>query len=183
MALVLLFLTKPLAYLPKATLGAVIVAAAVGSHRCVDAWKGLARTVRFEVVIAAITTIAVLALGVLNALAIAVVLSILDVVRRSADPHDAVLGWVESIGRYADVKLHPSARVTPGVLVYRLDDRLFFANSGLRSRPSARSHRRCPRRRSTHSSSMRRPSRTSMQRARACSKLWSAHSGAKELSS
>ena len=127
-ALVLLFLTKPLAYLPKATLGAVIVAAAVGLID-VDAWRGLARAVRFEAVIAAITTIAVIALGVLNALAIAVVLSILDVVRRSADPHDAVLGWVESMGRYADVRLHPSARVTPGVLVYRLDDKLFFANS------------------------------------------------------
>jgi sulfate permease, SulP family len=50
-------------------------------------------------------------------------------VRRSARPHDAVLGWVERLGRYADVSLHPSARVTPGVVVYRLDDRLFFANA------------------------------------------------------
>jgi sulfate permease, SulP family len=49
-------------------------------------------------------------------------------VRRSARPHDAVLGWVERLGRYADVSLHPTARVTPGVVVYRLDDRLFFAN-------------------------------------------------------
>jgi sulfate permease, SulP family len=40
-----------------------------------------------------------------------------------------VLGWVDRLGRYADVELHPSARVTPGVVVYRLDDRLFFANA------------------------------------------------------
>ena len=53
----------------------------------------------------------------------------IDTVRRSARPHDAVLGWVERLGRYADVSLHPSARVTPGVVVYRLDDRLFFANA------------------------------------------------------
>ncbi len=53
----------------------------------------------------------------------------IDTVRRSAHPHDAVLGWVERLGRYADVSLHPSARVTPGVVVYRLDDRLFFANA------------------------------------------------------
>jgi MFS superfamily sulfate permease-like transporter len=39
------------------------------------------------------------------------------------------LGWVDRLGRYADVSLHPSARVTPGVVVYRLDDRLFFANA------------------------------------------------------
>ena len=52
----------------------------------------------------------------------------IDTVRRSASPHDAVLGWVERLGRYADVSLHRSARVTPGIIVYRLDDRLFFAN-------------------------------------------------------
>jgi MFS superfamily sulfate permease-like transporter len=40
-----------------------------------------------------------------------------------------VLGWVEHLGRYGDVSVHPSARVTPGVVVYRLDDRLFFANA------------------------------------------------------
>jgi SulP family sulfate permease len=66
---------------------------------------------------------------VLEALAIAVALSIIDVVRRSAQPHDAVLGWVDRLGRYADVQLHPSARITPGVVIYRLDDRLFFANA------------------------------------------------------
>ncbi|MGB8651070.1 MAG: sodium-independent anion transporter, partial [Mycobacteriales bacterium] len=48
---------------------------------------------------------------------------------RSAKPHDAVLGRVDRLGGYADVSLHPSARVTPGVVVYRLDDRLFFANT------------------------------------------------------
>ena len=51
-----------------------------------------------------------------------------DVVRRSARPHDAVLGWVARLGRWADVAVHPSAQLTPGVVVYRLDDRLFFAN-------------------------------------------------------
>ena len=44
-------------------------------------------------------------------------------------PHDAVLGWVERLGRWADVSVHRSARVVPGVVVYRLDDRLFFANA------------------------------------------------------
>jgi MFS superfamily sulfate permease-like transporter len=40
-----------------------------------------------------------------------------------------VLGWVEELGRYADVSIHTDARLTPGVVVYRPDDRIFFANA------------------------------------------------------
>ena len=127
-ALVLLFLTGPIRYLPSATLGAVIVGAAIG---LVDprAWKVLARTSRAELLIATATTLGVVLIGVLEALVIAVALSLVDVARRSATPHDAVLGWVERLGRYADIRVHRRARITPGVLVYRLDDRLFFANA------------------------------------------------------
>jgi high affinity sulfate transporter 1 len=119
--LILLFLTDPISYLPNAVLGAVIIAA--------KAWRALWTTDRVEVTIAAVTTAGVVAVGVLEALVFAVGLSIVDVVRRSARPHDAVLGWVEKLGRYGDVAVHRSARVTPGVVVYRLDDRLFFANA------------------------------------------------------
>jgi sulfate permease, SulP family len=126
--LVLLFLTDPIAYLPKAVLGAVIIAAAVALVDP-DAWRALWITDRVEVTIAAVTAAGVVAVGVLEALAFAVGLSIVDVVRRSARPHDAVLGWVDRLGRYADVSVHPSAELTPGVVVYRLDDRLFFANA------------------------------------------------------
>jgi MFS superfamily sulfate permease-like transporter len=82
-----------------------------------------------EVAIAAVTTVCVIFFGVLEALVVVVGLSMVDTVRRSARPHDAVLGWVQRLGRYADVSLHPSARTTPAVVVYRLDDRLFFANA------------------------------------------------------
>jgi SulP family sulfate permease len=127
-ALILLFLTEPVQYLPKAVLGAVIVFAAVG---LVDpqAWRALAVVDPVEVAIAAVTMACVIFFGVLEALVVAVGLSLIDTVRRSARPHDAVVGWVDRLGRYADVSLHPSARVTPGVVVYRLDDRLFFANA------------------------------------------------------
>jgi MFS superfamily sulfate permease-like transporter len=127
-AVILLLLTEPVQYLPKAVLGAVIVFAAIG---LVDpqAWRALAAIDPVEVAIAAVTTACVVFFGVLEALVVAVGLSMIDTVRRSARPHDAVLGWVERLGRYADVSLHPSARVTPGVVVYRLDDRLFFANA------------------------------------------------------
>ena len=126
-ALVLLFLTAPMQYLPTATLGAVIVTASIG---LIDpnAWRGLARVSKVEVAIAAITLIGVITVGVLQALLLAVAMSVIDAIRRSAKPHDAVLGRVDRLDRYADVRFHPSATVTPGVLVYRLDDRLFFAN-------------------------------------------------------
>ena len=127
-ALVLLFLTGPIQYLPKATLGAVIVAAAIGLVE-IDAWREIARVSRVEVAIAAVTMVGVIGVGVLQALLLAVALSVVDAVRRSAEPHDAVLGYVERLDRYADVRVHPSAKLIPGVLVYRLDDRLFFANA------------------------------------------------------
>ena len=82
-----------------------------------------------ELAIAGVTTALVLVTGVLEAIAFAVGLSVVDVVRRSARPHDAVLGWVPELGRYADVSIHRNAKTVPGVLVYRLDDRLFFANA------------------------------------------------------
>ena len=128
-ALVLLFLTGPIADLPKAVLGAVIVVACIG---LVDtaAWRALWATDRVELAIAAVTAAGVVVAGVLDAILFAVGLSIVDVVRRSARPHDAVLGWDERLGRWADVSVHRGARVTPGVVVYRLDDRLFFANAG-----------------------------------------------------
>jgi MFS superfamily sulfate permease-like transporter len=127
-ALVLLFLTGPIAHLPSAILGAVIVTAAVGLVD-IAAWRELWASDHVELTIAAVTTAGVVVTGLLPAIAFAVGLSIVDVVRRSAHPHDAVLGWVESLGRWADVAAHRDARVTPGVVVYRLDDRLFFANA------------------------------------------------------
>jgi MFS superfamily sulfate permease-like transporter len=126
-ALVLLFLTAPMQYLPSATLGAVIVTASIGLIEP-SAWRGLARVSKVEVAIAAVTMIGVITIGVLPALLLAVGLTIIDAIRRSAKPHDAVLGRVDRLDRYADVRFHPSATVIPGILVYRLDDRLFFAN-------------------------------------------------------
>ena len=125
---ILLFLTAPIAHLPKAVLGAAIVSAAVGLVN-VSAWRALAATDRVELTIAAVTTVGVVVVGVLEAVVFAVGLTILDAVRRSARPGDAVLGFDPVLGRFADVAQRPDARVVPGVVVYRLDDRLFFANA------------------------------------------------------
>ncbi len=125
---ILLFLTGPVQYLPQAVLGAVIVAAGINIVEPA-AWRALAAIDRVEVSIAAVTTGCVVFFGVLEAIVVAVGLSIIDTVRRSARPYDAVLGWVPHLDGYRDVALHPSAEITPGVVVYRLDDRLFFANA------------------------------------------------------
>jgi MFS superfamily sulfate permease-like transporter len=127
-ALVLMFLTQPVEKLPKAVLGAVIVVAAMGLVD-VKGWKALISAGRIEVVIASVTMFGVIAVGVLWGLIVAVVLSIIHTTSRSAKPHDAVLGWVPRLGRYADASTHPSAQLIPGVMVYRLDDRLFYANA------------------------------------------------------
>lgn len=127
-AIVLLFLTAPVEKLPTACLGAVIVVAAIGLIEP-DTWKSLSHAGRSQVVIAAVAFGGVVAVGVLQALIVTVALSIVEVVVRSAKPHDAVLGWVPRLGRYGNVSLHPSAHVTPGIVVYRLDDKLIFANA------------------------------------------------------
>ncbi len=127
-ALVLLFLTPALALLPKATLAAVIIFAAIGLVD-IGGWKALWRGSRAELVIAGVTVLGMLTVGLLPALVLAVLLSILDVVRRSAQPRDAVLGWSPTHHRFVDVERRQTAVLVPGVVVYRLDDRLFFANS------------------------------------------------------
>ena len=134
---ILLFLTAPIAHLPKAVLGAAIVSAAIGLID-IAAWRTLAAADRVEVVIAAVTAVGVVVVGVLEAVVFAVGLTILDAVRRSARPGDAVLGYDPVLGRFADVAQRPDARVVPGVVVYRLDDRLFFANARYVTRTDAR---------------------------------------------
>ena len=125
---VLVFLTGPIADLPKTVLAAVIIAAAIGLVEPPQ-WRALWASDRVEFTIAAVAGAGVVLTGVLEAIVFAVGLSLVDVVRRSARPHDAVLGWVPELGRWADVAVHADAVVTPGVVVYRLDDRLFFANT------------------------------------------------------
>jgi high affinity sulfate transporter 1 len=124
----LLVLTPALALLPKAVLAAVIIFAAL-SLVDVSAWVALARGSRGELAIAGVTVLGMLTVGLLPSLALAVMLSVIDVVRRSAEPRDAVLGWSAAQGRFVDVEPRHDALLVPGVVVYRIDDRLFFANA------------------------------------------------------
>ncbi len=125
---VLLVLTPALALMPKAVLAAVIIYAAL-SLVDVSEWVALARCSRGELLIGGVTVLGMLTVGMLPALGLAVLLSLLDVVRRSAEPRDAVLGWSARHDRFVDVEPRHDALLVPGVVVYRLDDRLFFANA------------------------------------------------------
>jgi MFS superfamily sulfate permease-like transporter len=68
-------------------------------------------------------------LGVLWGVGIAIVLSLLNFVRRAWRPHDAVLGRVDNLKGYHDTQRYPEARLIPGLVLYRFDAPLFFANA------------------------------------------------------
>ena len=126
--LALLTLKPLLAAFPLAALAAVVVYAAT---RLVDVPE-LVRFARFrrsELVLALATTAGVLVLDVLLGIVVAIALSVLDLLRRVARPHDAVEGTVEGVAGMHDIDDYPSAQEIPGLLVYRYDSPLFFANA------------------------------------------------------
>ena len=128
-ALVLVVALRPvLARFPDAALAAVVVYAGL---RLVDVkeFARIARYRRTELLIALVTTVGVLILGVLQGVLVAISLSLLDVIRRVVRPHDAVEGLVPDLAGMHDVDDYESAVVVPGLLVYRYDAPLFFANA------------------------------------------------------
>jgi SulP family sulfate permease len=80
--------------------------------------------------LALVTLAGVLSLGVLNGIVVGVVASLLEVLRRAVMPHTAVLGRLGGpIRAYRDVQTYEDAETIPGLLVYRFDAPLFFANA------------------------------------------------------
>ena len=124
----LFFLSPVLAAFPVAALGAVVMYAAI---RLVDVaeLRRIAGFRRSELVLALATTAAVLTVGVLAGIGIAVGLSLLDLIRRIAHPHDGILGYVPGVAGMHDIEDYPEATLVPGLLVYRYDSPLFFANA------------------------------------------------------
>ena len=125
---VMLFGRGVLATFPSAALGALVVYAAL---RLIDVseFKRLARFRRSEVFLALATTAAVLVFGVLYGVLVAIGLSILELLQRMARAHDGVLGFVPGVAGMHDVDDYPEADLVPGLLVYRYDAPLFFANA------------------------------------------------------
>jgi high affinity sulfate transporter 1 len=114
--------------LPQAVLGAVVVAAAV---RLIDVHeiRTLWRIRRAEFLLWLAAFLGVLFLGVLAGVFVAIVLSLGDFVRRAWRPYDAVLGRVDELKGYHDRDRFPDARTVPGLLLFRFDAPLFFANA------------------------------------------------------
>jgi len=123
----LLFLRPVLGAFPAAALGGIVVYAAV---RLVDVgeFRRIARFRRSELFIAAVTTVGVLVLDVLYGVLVAVALSILDLLRRVARPHDGILGYAPGVAGMHDMDDYPDAKPVQGLVVYRYDSPLFFAN-------------------------------------------------------
>ena len=124
-----LFVGGPvLAAFPTAALGALVVYAALRLIEPAE-FRRFARFRRSELALALATTVAVLVLGVLYGVLAAVALSILDLLRRVSRPHAAVLGFVPGLAGMHDVDDHPGTTTVPGLVVYRYDAPLCFANA------------------------------------------------------
>ncbi|WP_416982514.1 SulP family inorganic anion transporter [Streptomyces sp. T028] len=125
---VLLFLGPLLTDTPSAVLGALVVYAAV---RMIDlaGFRRLASFRRRELLLAVGCLAGVLALDILYGVLVAVGLSVAELLTRVARPHDAVQGLVPGLAGMHDVDDYPQATTIPGLLVYRYDSPLFFANA------------------------------------------------------
>lgn len=124
------FVPSLLQNLPTTALAAVVIAAAI---RIFDfpALRIFYRVRRADFILATIGFFAVGTLGVLPGMAVAVGVSILDFVRRAWRPHDAILGRAEGVKGYHDIQRYPGAKQVPGLLLFRWDAPLFFANADL----------------------------------------------------
>jgi SulP family sulfate permease len=126
----LLFLTPLLAPLPTATLGAIIIVASLGLID-IAAFRFLRQVRPAEFWLAIITAFGVLCVGVLAGILVAVVLSLIMLLYRMARPHDALLDDVDAAGGtvYRSVTDKETVTTEPGLIVYRFDAPLVFANA------------------------------------------------------
>ncbi len=127
-AAVLLFAGPLLARFPTAALAALVVYAATRLVD-VDGFRRLARFRRSELLLAVAALGGVLVLDVLWGVLLAVGLSVAEMLHRVARPHDAVQGFVPGLAGMHDVDDYPEATTEPGLVVYRYDSPLFFANA------------------------------------------------------
>lgn len=125
---VLLWLRPLLAMFPRPVLGALVVFAALQLID-IDAFRRLQRFKRSEFLLALVTLLGVLISGILSGVVVAVGLSVLDLFARVARPQDAVLGEVRDLAGFHDVKDWPGGSTVPGLVLYRYDAPLCFANA------------------------------------------------------
>ena len=127
-ALILLFFTAPMAWIPQAALGAVLLMAGWGLID-IQAMRVIRKLSRFEFWLCVLTTLGVIGVGVLPGIIVAVLLAILRLLKSIYQPTDAVLGWVRGIEGQVDISQYPQARTLAGLVVYRFDDAILFFNA------------------------------------------------------
>lgn len=125
--LVLLFLRPLLVMFPTAALGALVIYAATRLVE-LNEFSRLQRFRRGDYALAVFTTLGVLATDLLTGVAIAVGLSVIELFARIASPYDAVMGKVPDLPGLHDITDWPGATTIPGLVLYRYDAPIFFAN-------------------------------------------------------
>jgi MFS superfamily sulfate permease-like transporter len=117
-------------YIASSTLAAIIIAAAMTLFDF-ESLRWLWRVRRSELLLSLVALLGVAILGALEGILVAIALSLGNFIRRAWRPYDAVLGRIEGTKGYHDVDRHPEARQIPGLVLYRFDAPIFFANAEL----------------------------------------------------
>ncbi len=129
-ALLLLLAPNLLKNLPNSALAAVVIAAAIGLFEFKDL-KRIYRIQQWEFWLSITCFVGVAVLGAVPGIGLAVVVAVIEFLWDGWRPHYAVLGRVDGIRGYHDVSRYPQARRVPGLLLFRWDAPLFFANAEL----------------------------------------------------
>ena len=127
-AVVLLFLTGPMQYVPIAALGAVLMFAAFSLFD-VNTLREIWKIDRLEFGLATFTMLSVVALGAINGILIAVALALARFVKQTARPRDEVLGKVDGLPGFHSIERHPTAKTFPGLALFRFNAPLTFFNA------------------------------------------------------
>ena len=125
--LCLMYLTGLLSNLPNVVLAAIVLVAVKGLID-IGELRHLWRVSRFEFSVSMVAFAGVLLLGILNGVMVAVVVSILLIIRRAAHPHVAFLGRIPGTRSYSDIERHPDNEAVPGALVFRVEASLLYFN-------------------------------------------------------
>ena len=127
-AALLMWAPNLLATLPKAALAAVVIAAALALFEIRDL-RRIYRIQRWEFWLSIGCAAGVAALGAIQGIALAIVAAVIEFLWDGWRPHSAVLGRVDGVKGYHDIGRYPDARVVPGLVLFRWDAPLFFANA------------------------------------------------------
>ena len=126
--LCLMYLTGLLSNLPNVVLAAIVLVAVKGLIN-IGELRHVWRVSRFEFSVSMVAFAAVLLLGILKGVMVAVVVSILLLIRRAAYPHVAFLGRIPGTRSYSDIERNPDNEAIPGVLVFRVEASLLYFNA------------------------------------------------------